>query len=98
LRLHRKLQRPTTSALRFPRHRIRPALISYTISLPGGTTGGNEFPDYPHLGVWPDGYYMMVHQFTLADLSMARVRTRLIAPRCWQVTQRELHLFQSEFS
>jgi len=31
----------------------------------GGTTGGNEFPDYPHIGVWPDGYYMMVHQFTL---------------------------------
>src|ERR1044071_263913 len=28
-------------------------------------TAGNEFPDYPHLGVWPDGYYMMVHQFTL---------------------------------
>jgi len=27
-------------------------------------TPGNEFPDYPHLGVWPDGYYMMVHQFT----------------------------------
>ena len=31
----------------------------------GGTSGGNEFPDYPKLGVWPDGYYMMVHQFTL---------------------------------
>jgi len=30
----------------------------------GGTTGAAEFPDYPHLGVWPDGYYMMVHQFT----------------------------------
>jgi hypothetical protein len=29
-------------------------------------TPGNEFPDYPHLGVWPDGYYMMVHQFTNA--------------------------------
>ena len=28
-------------------------------------TAGNEFPDYPHLGVWPDAYYMMVHQFTL---------------------------------
>jgi hypothetical protein len=28
-------------------------------------TAGNEFPDYPKLGVWPDGYYMMVHQFTL---------------------------------
>lgn len=27
-------------------------------------TPGNEFPDYPHFGVWPDGYYMMVHQFT----------------------------------
>jgi Carboxypeptidase regulatory-like domain len=27
-------------------------------------TAGNEFPDYPKLGVWPDGYYMMVHQFT----------------------------------
>jgi hypothetical protein len=27
-------------------------------------TPGNEFPDYPKLGAWPDGYYMMVHQFT----------------------------------
>ena len=27
-------------------------------------TAGNEFPDYPKIGVWPDGYYMMVHQFT----------------------------------
>ncbi len=27
-------------------------------------TAGNELPDYPHLGVWPDAYYMMVHQFT----------------------------------
>src|SRR5215213_6890710 len=27
-------------------------------------TPGAEFPDYPHLGVWPDGYYMMDHQFT----------------------------------
>ncbi|MDX6695391.1 MAG: hypothetical protein QOF02_2994 [Blastocatellia bacterium] len=23
----------------------------------------NEFPDYPHLGVWPDGYYMTTNQF-----------------------------------
>lgn len=29
-------------------------------------TPGTEFPDYPHLGVWPDGYYMTVNQF-LAD-------------------------------
>ncbi len=23
----------------------------------------NDFPDYPHFGVWPDGYYMGVNQF-----------------------------------
>ena len=22
------------------------------------------FPDYPRPAIWPDGYYMMVHQFT----------------------------------
>jgi hypothetical protein len=26
-------------------------------------TPGNEFPDYPKLGVWPDGYYMTTNQF-----------------------------------
>jgi Carboxypeptidase regulatory-like domain/HYR domain len=26
---------------------------------------GNEFPDYPHFGVWPDGYYMNSHQFLM---------------------------------
>ncbi|HYV05393.1 MAG TPA: carboxypeptidase regulatory-like domain-containing protein, partial [Blastocatellia bacterium] len=26
---------------------------------------GNEFPDYPHFGVWPDGYYMTTNQFLL---------------------------------
>src|SRR5439155_10445799 len=29
---------------------------------PGAGTGQN-FPDYPHLGTWPDGYYMTVNQF-----------------------------------
>ena len=24
---------------------------------------GNEFPDYPKFGVWPDGYYMTTNQF-----------------------------------
>jgi hypothetical protein len=30
------------------------------------TAGPNQdlFGDYPHLGVWPDGYYMTVNQFT----------------------------------
>ncbi|HEX7997150.1 MAG TPA: FG-GAP-like repeat-containing protein [Pyrinomonadaceae bacterium] len=27
------------------------------------SAGNNEFPDYPHLGVWPDGYYMTTNQF-----------------------------------
>jgi hypothetical protein len=26
-----------------------------------------NFPDYPHLGVWPDGYYMSVNQFNNAS-------------------------------
>ncbi len=26
---------------------------------------GNNFPDYPHLGVWPDGYYMSTREFFL---------------------------------
>lgn len=31
------------------------------------TPGTNIFPDYPHLGVWPDAYYMTVNQFTPTD-------------------------------
>jgi subtilisin-like proprotein convertase family protein len=27
------------------------------------STGNNEFPDYPHFGIWPDGYYMTTNQF-----------------------------------
>jgi len=27
-------------------------------------TPGAEFPDYPHFGVWPNGYFMTVNQFT----------------------------------
>lgn len=30
-------------------------------------TVGNEFPDYGKFGVWPDGYYMTVNQFTNGD-------------------------------
>jgi hypothetical protein len=28
-------------------------------------TPGNNMPDYPHLGVWPDAYYMTTNQFLL---------------------------------
>ena len=47
-----------------------------TSSDPAGTyymydfvTPGNNFPDYPHLGTWPDGYYMTVNQFLAPALS-----------------------------
>jgi hypothetical protein len=29
--------------------------------------GTNVFPDYPHVGVWPDAYYMTTNQFTPTD-------------------------------
>jgi hypothetical protein len=38
-----------------------PAGTYYTYAF---QTPGNEFPDYPKLGTWPDGYYMTVNQFT----------------------------------
>ena len=31
----------------------------------------NKMNDYPHLGVWPDGYYMSVNQFAAGSLSWA---------------------------
>ena len=47
-----------------------------TSSDPAGTyymydfvTPGNNFPDYPHIGTWPDGYYMTVNQFLAPALS-----------------------------
>ena len=32
-------------------------------------TVGNNFPDYPKVGTWPDGYYMTVNQFAAPALS-----------------------------
>lgn len=50
-----------------------PYFESIAISKSGDPTGayflylfqlpGNEFPDYPKIGVWPDGYYMTSNQF-----------------------------------
>ena len=31
----------------------------------------NKMNDYPHLGVWPDGYYMSINQFWAGSLSWA---------------------------
>jgi len=32
-------------------------------------TDGTNFVDYPHTGVWPDGYYMTAHVFNAAGTS-----------------------------
>jgi hypothetical protein len=49
-----------------------PYLECVAVSTTGDPTGsyarysfsfGNQFPDYPKLGVWPDGYYLTVNDF-----------------------------------
>lgn len=44
----------------------------------------NKFNDYPHFGVWPDGYYMADNQFVLGDAwgaggAFAFERSRMLA-------------------
>ncbi len=44
---------------------------------------GSNFFDYPHLGVWPDGYYMSMNVFNAAGTStLGHSRSRLIAAKC----------------
>ena len=45
---------------------------------------GSNFFDYPHLGVWPDAYYMSMNVFnsTRHGSSWVRNPSPLIAPRC----------------
>jgi hypothetical protein len=46
------------------------AYYMYAFQTPVETpTTGQNFPDYPHLGVWPDAYYMTVNQFDRANAS-----------------------------
>jgi subtilisin-like proprotein convertase family protein len=47
-------------------------------------TPGNNFPDYPKLGVWPDAYYMTTNQFLLGGSfngagAFAFERSRMLA-------------------
>src|SRR5436305_1692546 len=54
------------------------------VSLTGDATGsyylydfltdGTNFVDYPHIGVWPDGYYMSAHVFNAAGTSNVAAR------------------------
>lgn len=37
-------------------------------------TDGTNFIDYPHLAVWPDGYYMTTHVFNAAGTSVLAAR------------------------
>ncbi len=34
-------------------------------------TSANKMNDYPHFGVWPDGYYMSINQYTAVSLNYA---------------------------
>jgi len=49
-----------------------PNLVCVAVSTSADATGsynrysfsfGNNLPDYPHIGVWPDGYYLAVNSF-----------------------------------
>ena len=46
----------------------RPAIRPEHISLMSLTNPG-RFVDYPHFGVWPDGYYMSSNDFTPPGVS-----------------------------
>src|SRR6476619_1863272 len=37
-------------------------------------TDGTNFVDYPHTGVWPDGYYMSTHVFNSAGTAQVAAR------------------------
>ena len=59
----------------------------YAFAVPNG-----KFGDYPHLAVWPDGYYMMAHGFggQFVALFAAMDRTKMLAANpaaTWVVIQ-----------
>src|SRR5438067_6109025 len=70
-----------------------PYLICIAVSTTGDPTGTyhrysfqyTNFPDYPKLGVWPDGYYLAVNQFNasgtvfLGPMVAALDRTRMLS-------------------
>ena len=46
---------------------------------------GSNFFDYPHLSVWPDGYYMSMNVFNSAGTAyLGPQPSPLIARRCWR--------------
>ena len=69
----------------------------YAFAVPDSdNSGGGDFGDYPHYGVWTDAYYVMAHNFTtsasggsfLGGLFGAMDRTKMLAgdpTATWQV-------------
>ena len=47
------------------------------------TGGGNNFPDYPKAGMWPDAYYFSTREFAGGSTFVGVARMRLIAFRRW---------------
>jgi len=49
------------------------------------TGGGNNFPDYPKAGMWPDAYYFSTREFAGGSSFVGVARTHWIASRRWLV-------------
>ena len=48
----------------------------------------DKLNDYPKMGVWPDGYYMTMNQYTSLSLQWAvRASWRSIGRRCWPASR-----------
>jgi len=58
--------------------------------------GNTQFPDYPKLGVWPDGYYISFNIFNNGITFAARRRVPTMARRC-AAARRHASLFPIKF-
>ncbi len=46
-------------------------IYDFNLSDPNVTPNGALFEDYPHIGLWPDAYYMSTHEFTFLNATPA---------------------------
>lgn len=69
----------------------------YVYAIP---TAANIFPDYPKLGVWPNGYYMTVNQFDDANASSSAIyvfdRAKMLAGDGSATTRYNYHDYSSD--
>ncbi len=72
----------TQFALGFPNNFHECIAVSQTADPTGAwyrydfQTSTTKMNDYPHLGVWPDGYYMSINQFDGTTVYLGRRRRR----------------------